>query len=145
MASKGLPGFLRRSVRRDFDEEDEEERLSASNSSLNSGKPLHAVIPEQAAGNEVLVDMDVANGDSENDEPPTPAPTPYSATDGSSVSSLEASSPEELADPQPLPTPTDRKYSYRENQFKKIISADVVNMTELRKIAWNGIPVRSVI
>jgi hypothetical protein len=50
MASKGLTGFLRRSVRRDFDEEDEEERLSAPNSSLNSGKPLQAVIPEQGSG-----------------------------------------------------------------------------------------------
>jgi TBC1 domain family member 2 len=30
--------------------------------------------------------------------------------------------------------------TYRENQFEKVLNADVINMAELRKLAWNGIP-----
>ena len=37
--------------------------------------------------------------------------------------------------------PNERK-SYRESQFEKMLDADIVNMEELRKLAWNGIPFR---
>jgi hypothetical protein len=36
---------------------------------------------------------------------------------------------------------TKSKPTYRETQFEKILSANVVKLSELRKIGWNGIPV----
>jgi hypothetical protein len=36
------------------------------------------------------------------------------------------------------------KIGYREAQFEKILSNNVVKLSELRTIGWNGIPVRSV-
>ena len=35
---------------------------------------------------------------------------------------------------------SETKRSYRESQFEKLLDTDVVNMEELRKLAWNGIP-----
>ena len=37
----------------------------------------------------------------------------------------------------------DRKYTYRESQFEKVIRANNVKISELRKLGWNGIPVRT--
>jgi hypothetical protein len=34
--------------------------------------------------------------------------------------------------------------TYRENQFEKTLSNNVVKLSELRKIGWNGIPVRLI-
>jgi hypothetical protein len=42
------------------------------------------------------------------------------------------------------PPPTQKKPSYREMQFDKVLAADVVHLTELRKLGWNGIPVRAL-
>jgi hypothetical protein len=39
---------------------------------------------------------------------------------------------------------THAKPSYRETQFEKILSDNVVKLSELRKIGWNGIPVSTV-
>ena len=38
---------------------------------------------------------------------------------------------------------SERRFGYREAQFEKIMSADVVKMVDLRKLGWNGIPVRT--
>lgn len=40
-----------------------------------------------------------------------------------------------------IPSNDDRKISsYKLNQFEKILSADVTNLTNLRKLSWNGVP-----
>ena len=40
----------------------------------------------------------------------------------------------------PSPSFSPRQKSYREVQFEKVMSANVVNMEELRKLSWNGVP-----
>lgn len=36
----------------------------------------------------------------------------------------------------------ERTVSYKDSMFEKAIGADVVNMSDLRRLGWNGIPVR---
>jgi hypothetical protein len=177
MASKGLPGFLRRSLRRDFDEEDEEDRQSASNN-----KPSNVVVPDPGANNDRSSSNSkhnhkndsgpLDNNDSEEHEHEHPSngkddaqeeedsnnheqedynhfkspPVRLDSAD-MSVSSLASSADLTSGDNNnelpTLPASMDRQYSYRETQFEKTISADVVKMTELRNLSWNGVPVRN--
>ncbi len=46
---------------------------------------------------------------------------------------------EKSQQPQP-PTTAQRTKNYKEIEFDKVISAPVVNITDLRRLAWNGIP-----
>jgi len=42
--------------------------------------------------------------------------------------------------PVPVPPSLERRVSYRDSQFEKIVGTDVVKMSDLRKLGWNGIP-----
>ena len=212
MSGKGLPGFLRRSLRRNFEEEDEDERLSSSNDAYNQGHhaaPLDppdnyvspsaiisvkngiAEIPEDSevftpsltkhscANTDVTDEGDIGsvgsnlamnqrtgdnstndNGGITTENLPIPGPPSRYASDQSGISSLGALSTsgdgttatqldhDNWIDSSEASLPPrgimERKYSYRETQFEKIVSNDVVKMVELKKISWNGIPVSSL-
>ena len=44
-----------------------------------------------------------------------------------------------------IPKEKEKKKTYREISFDKVLSKPVVNLNELRKLCWNGIPVRFVL
>ena len=164
MPSKGLPGFLRRSLRRDFEQEDEQERQSVSNH-LNSSlgnKLSNVVVPDPGANNDDTSNNDsnndIGNGndsgplDHDNEESPSNGDAlkmedydhkiaPLAALD-SSMSTLASSPDNNLSDnDNGNESSTVPKYNYRETQFEKTISADVVKMIDLRNLSWNGVPV----
>lgn len=187
MSSRGLPGFLRRTLRVDysFDEDEEdndapsagqtqdqtdeetesfeqvneeesiaEKALKSQSSHVSSGDSSSAAAAASPSSNnktnkgatsdvnthnnggssmsssEVMQAGAESNDKLENgiDSPGQRVPSKYAAAD----SSLEL---------QPEP-PLSPPRSYREVQFDKVMSADVINMEELRRLAWNGIPSR---
>jgi hypothetical protein len=67
-----------------------------------------------------------------DNDPPTPRNTPFG---GSRSSSSASNSSNKKGSGAGGPT-------YRELQFEKILSNNVVKLTELRQVGWNGIPVR---
>jgi hypothetical protein len=180
MSSKGLPGFLRRSLRRDFEEDDEEDRQQSVSKDLNQlSNSVVVVVPDPGANN----DDGHNNTDNGNDSGPldydknqeyhdTGAAqeeeeedsntedynhknnSPLDRLDNnnnSAMSSLESSpdnsSNDNIDNVDNIGngniTHKEQRPSYRETQFEKTISADVVKMTELRNLSWNGIPVRT--
>ena len=208
MSGKGLPGFLRRSLRRNFEEEDEDDRLSSSNDNFNQASHASSLDPPSSSNfgsrnpskpsisgiTDIPEDAEVApppvvtgsssdagaretsggggsssggidqyasdtNNDSGSlttDNLPLPGPPSRYASDQSGISSLGAASTSgdgtgaaSSSDDDWIESPSaslasrrgmDRKFSYRETQFEKIVSSDVVKMADLRKISWNGIP-----
>jgi hypothetical protein len=196
MSGKGLPGFLRRSLRRNFEEENEDDRNSASGANNAPSKPIQAIIPERGASklpdtleadeeeydalhngsNHVvqggegrtsseggMKNVEV-HGKSTNDGTTNTKSvfiSPLVKFDGehsvaSSIASSNNGNPSSSEDWRQddsssqqqhtvVPRSMERKYSYRETQFEKVISNDVVKMVELRKLSWNGIPVRLTI
>jgi hypothetical protein len=173
MPSKGLPGFLRRSLRRDFDEADEADRQSFSNNLLNSSfgnKLSDAVVPDPGASNNNDTINNNGNGsgplDTDNQEYPSNGDddddddaqeeedsnnnnedydqkiSPPARLD-SAMSSLESSSDHLDNGDNEGPSSMVRQYTYRETQFEKTITTDVVKMVELRNLSWNGVPVRN--
>lgn len=76
--------------------------------------------------------------------PPEESKSEASTTDETVVSIGEVTS--ELHLPEVLPTVyLERQVSYKDSMFEKAIGADVVNMIDLRRLGWNGIPVCSVV
>lgn len=183
MSGKGLPGFLRRSLRRNFEAEDEDDRYSASGASNAPSKPVPAIIPERGAAklpDTLEADEEeydaihhgshhvgggegstIPEGGFSNNDGNTSTKdvfiSPLVKFDGEhSVASSIASSNngypsssenwrQDSSSQQQnivVPRSMERKYSYREAQFEKVISNDVVKMVELRTLSWNGIPVR---
>lgn len=170
MTTRGLPGFLRRSIRRDDfyttsedeDEVDEDydyddgdnsiEENEASNSQIESNKLDPSTANEGEISGWTNVDSTANPSGSPNDD------------DQLSMSSLGESESRFGTNPASENTSNNasmrssKRFStgqkpYRETQFEKILgipSSDgdddksrgnhVVKMSELRKIAWNGIP-----
>jgi len=184
MSSRGLPGFLRRTLRVDysFDEDEDNnyddnkstvrvetaEHLSTDNGDLSdhaNDDDEEEIAFERTSNPQAF---HASSGDSM--EAAVSATTPASETNhngDSSVSSYEvvehdsniqngnydesprqevaskyaANTGNETLDLQPDTSQLPQR-SYREIQFDKVMSADVINMEELRKLAWNGIPSR---
>jgi hypothetical protein len=189
MSGKGLPGFLRRSLRRNFEEEDEDDRNSTSGANTAPSKPVQAIIPERGAakvpdtleadeeeydthhngsnhvaqGGEGRTTTEGAakngelQGKSNNDgttntkdvvkfDGEHSVASSIASSNNGNPSSSEDWRQEDSSSQQQhsvVPRSMERKYSYRETQFEKVISHDVVKMVELRKLSWNGIPVRA--
>jgi len=158
MASRGLPGFLRRSIRSageesDASEEterfDEDDRAADTDGVVEqdrhaSSQPTEQTLPtsttEQhkpsASGSNGINNSSERSEGSRN-----VADLAMSGPKNSTTTSLLSDSWHEVSPPTAQSEEsTDKKKSYREGQFEKILSSDVVNMEELRKLAWNGIP-----
>lgn len=186
MSSRGLPGFLRRTLRVDYSFDDDEEEVDdhaeqdvqiqeLDNNDQEVDAPDHSAQQEKvneqqsnaqaynestesasavANNGESTVDTAAAaasqtttrstpnGGETERGNETEPqrnqsitsensvtVPPRYAATEGSLHLEL----------PGPAEAP---QRSYRDIQFDKVMSADVINMAELRKLAWNGIPSR---
>lgn len=150
---KGLPGFLRRSLR--LNEEQEEESFADISDPSNA--------PERTRANN--------NGDAAEEQhlPPRPPARSKKTTPTGTPMSTPAPTPvlnkatRDQAPPVDIPTlslekaseitkdlPKDnnnrpkknlqRAVSYKDRQLDSTILADVVNMADLRKLSWNGIP-----
>lgn len=156
-SSRGLPGFLRRSLRRNA-EEDEDDETDVGKEETNS------IVEEEVVSCAVNDDASVtAVRKSNNHLKASPAPAEVTTTataatmtmtnhsDESSNHSLDVSSNSvlnvklseswhEVAPAEKAGESQSQKKPFRECQFEKVLSADVINMNELRKLAWNGIP-----
>ena len=182
MSSRGLPGFLRRTLRVDysFDEDEDNDNNTATGGDDETAEPPPAAddgdAPDHANNNEQEEEIAFERtqaplaSSSESTAAAAGAAAPISETNnngGSSLSSYEvvesesnaekgngtessgqgvapkyaASTGNQALDLQTEP-PQSPPRSYREVQFDKVMSADVINMEELRKLAWNGIPNR---
>ena len=173
MTSRGLPGFLRRTRRSDFEESDDEidddlnggesDREDPSNRGTNGTSKTNnhenGNHPDATAATNVVdtssssSPLDPLNDDnddsqksssrsSQEHENQQSQPQSQSSDD---VSTLGASGITQQMDSfHSLSSRTsDRRVStYRETQFTKVLSAPVVKLPELRKLGWNGIPVR---
>lgn len=138
-----LPGFLRRSLRRNYEEDDEQDGvLEESTSHRSQEDESHVQENPPITKN----DENVTNGNTV-----VTSAVAHNLADASeqSISSLggalyadEHSS--HLADswhkvPAPAPEEPQRK-TYKEIQYDRVLGASVVNLVELRKLGWNGIP-----
>ena len=206
MASRGLPGFLRRSIRQ-ADDDDYDEDSSARSSSEqqqqqqqqqedNASEEAASGSVEAENGNQTIKSSNNHLSVAANDKPesadtllpeapssssssrtattppttqdngtfsrstsdsiaippppPPPEPSEHSQSDAliSDAPSSSFRKPNSLSDSwQHIPPPEqpnhpslERQKSYKETQFDKVLNADVVNLGDLRKLGWNGVP-----
>ena len=150
---KGLPGFLRRSLR--FTEEEKETEDFDANATVHANGNGNA-------------NTNANTNSNTNSLPPrpiiltptgtpmaTPAPTPILSKATRQGMPEIPSMPLEKSGhgswredpPEPPPSTTtksksslERNTSYKDRQLDAALFADVVNMTELKSLCWNGIP-----
>ena len=164
-ASRGLPGFLRRSVR-DYSEDDDDEvqddRSASSNGSASSLPDTKAkdLVEDSTLENKQPQSAPElqGNGRSSKDGSVTSRASMPPLNRTSQTASLdrqtsEPNLPAQSQDSEPASAqngdqdqdgqskPPGRPKTYRETQFEKIFAANVVSMNDLKKLAWNGIPV----
>ena len=166
-SSRGLPGFLRRSLRaNDSEDDDDEDSISSSTSSLQGGDTDEDL--PQAASNANGIE-EATQQQREQQEAESPPQSSSSLNRQSSepklVPQASQTSPEDFSEgptvanefrrSQTTPvrshqqgrqqdspaTSKTRPKSYRDTQFEKIFTANVVSMNDLKSLAWNGIPV----
>jgi hypothetical protein len=165
MASrKSLPGFLRRSRRLEVEGEDSStegggDADNTNNSSTRNDDEQEEVIRKAVPDTEpTAVSSSNKNGHVSHSEktttPTEPAPVVVLLEDEEDLSEyfdqLHTSEQRQhsLSDswlhiPAVLPPaalPDLHRKSYRETALDKILAAPVVNLAELRKVSWNGIP-----
>lgn len=182
MTTRGLPGFLRRTRRTDFEESDDDvdgdTNTPSSRNEQSAATSTSAVAQAQApSGNsrqqqqpqpQRHIPGTVAshsNGSTKDQPQPhtTQVASSTTASPDRDTSALSASfHVQTLLDTSGRSATTtqqgdfsesapsllhvqDRRLSYRESQFSKILNAPVVKLPELRKLAWNGIPVRPLL
>lgn len=158
MTTRGLPGFLRRTRRTDFDESDDDvdgeanahneqptstqapththSRTTTVNTALqerHQQQPQRQFLPAEAAHSNSSTNDQQLQTQATSTVPPDSDTTPSLSTslDQADSSQAHSHSPFHVQD---------RRLSYRELQFSKILNTPVVKLPELRKLAWNGIP-----
>jgi TBC1 domain family member 2 len=205
MSSRGLPGFLRRSLRPQFDEDDrggQDNDLSSSSSSSSDGvvdrfaKLSHTADDSQSTPlQDRWTDTRTTVSTVETDTTLTPptqsstintengnnamtssrAPPAAAAATATTIDKPQSTLSREPSIPQSalftgntptntaqrrvkpalsdswqalpdtkIPTVADQTppKSYKLTQFERVLNASIVNLEDLRKIAWNGIPPR---
>lgn len=149
MSKKSLPGFLRRSLRIDdsYDEEDDDEEqqqvdeepvvVSFADSQPPTADPDTLKQHTKDVSTPVEEETeDESTADSSSHVPETAAKPPATLPPPPTAKPASSYSPS----PPPPKQGLTRAVSYQEAQFEKAISADVVNMSDLRRLGWNGIP-----
>jgi hypothetical protein len=152
---RGLPGFLRRSLRVVYDDDDDEtENELEEEAEQEEETDAPSVEGETSAPERQVVDRPPSIVQPAAELAPIEELAESSATVSSEEIQLRSSShASTLSDSwQDVPKPqtehllrsastgSTRQKSYQESQFEKVIEADVVSMSELRKLGWNGIP-----
>jgi len=111
---KGLPGFLRRTLRISFDEE-----------AVNATSNTPTTKPKQIENRQ--------RSSTENDIPRKPSPLKKRSVSETSITKKT----QHMERSSSVKTP---QKSYKELTFEKCINAPIVNVRDLRKLSWNGIP-----
>jgi hypothetical protein len=143
---KSLPGFLRRSLRRNYEEDDEQDGDLQDSTSHRSQDdepypieiaPISNSIGKETNGATLLRNeerKELAIDISERS---------ISSHGGASVagelSSHLTDSLRKLSSPF-TEEPSFQPKTYKEMQYERTLEASVVNLTDLRKLTWNGIP-----
>ena len=128
MASRGLPGFLRRAQRVHYNEDEDD---SSSSQEDVSQAPVSQTegLNEEEAKDDVEETSDETNAEENASE---------AASSSRSILSISQQSSTTPTIPEPVPeTPTK---SYRDTQFDKLLSDSVIRLDDLRKLCWNGVP-----
>ena len=140
MAARGLPGFLRRSRRAET--EDSDSSGGDDDANITASIDLYAKqvsVSSHVAALMPLKTIPICSGKndaSERTENHTISPEASKST----ATKFSDSSRQKIPSPGQPKEFSENKRSYREIQFEKVLDIDVVNMEELRKLAWNGIP-----
>ena len=140
-APRGLPGFLRRSLRGVYDEE---QSVSPGGNNDNYSPSTGAF----AAGSfEAPTSIDSSNIDSSKDTNyagiAEQSASSQSRPNESSISSDTngaADSATSISDSNESKEPS-RTKTYRETTFENCIKSPIVDLRDLRRLGWNGIPV----
>lgn len=142
--ARGLPGFLRRSLRMNYDDDDDSAAVNIHLQDKDNTASM-ATPPASPAGQRPTRLQQPLTPTLPN--PLLPKPTmeemksEASTTGDSTTSSLSTGSRRDaFISPQTIPSTLGFQGSYRYRQFEAVIHADVVNMSELRKTSWNGVP-----
>lgn len=130
---KGLPGFLRRSVRT----YENDGIQSAANS---DPEPQTTELEHEKQEGEDSVEQDQGVPGEQLEELASNEAMSTAEENASESGETEQSPPSSEMPANP-PGSLERKVSYKDSMFEKTISADVVNMSDLRRLSWNGIPV----
>mmetsp|Transcript_6298 Transcript_6298/g.9003 ORF Transcript_6298/g.9003 Transcript_6298/m.9003 type:complete len:483 (-) Transcript_6298:123-1571(-) len=156
---RGLPGFLRRSVRTYEEEEDVSPPESQEIPETQQQQQQQGDQVEEKSPSSTQVEGE--NSSNDHDETNTVSTT--TTTDNNNNdnddddnaddhnNNMEEEEDESVVPPLPSADKTtssttvpkakfERQVSYKETQFDKVMTADVVSMSELRKLAWNGTP-----
>lgn len=176
--ARGLPGFLRRSLRLDSDDDDEDdhdnsnggnEAMEAPTESTSNDNSSRTAYQNENGKDHVLPTITEAPQNMQREISESSNPLPPTEKQDSDVPVTDATALHDIHDNDEQraddvceedeedvwneeeefrsviaspPPPIQKKPSYRETQFDKVLGADVVHLTELRKLGWNGIPVR---
>jgi len=151
---KSLPGFLRRSIRADSDDDlDVEEHSVSSNKDGDESVIIDGSSVSQPHENGSQgAATTIASVSSRASVPPTLPLSPTSPLDhcqSSEVAQIDdmlhrltRSGSSEGRESEFSQIEKARAKTYRETQFEKTFTANVVSMNDLKTLAWNGIPVR---
>ena len=161
---KGLPGFLRRSLRLTTDEEETVELSVASVSDASvEDRTMHRANGAAAAATvqspvpstkpRSMHMQNTVNKTPTGTPMATPAPTPVltksmrtdmpdipTLTLDTSAATTPAKGSWQEEPPESPQSKLKRGTSYKDRQLDSALFADVVNMTDLKSLCWNGIP-----
>lgn len=154
---KGLPGFLRRTLRLDDeggvpngngDATIEEVTLKRTSSSGKVPSPIPPPRPVQSPPFHAapqVPKLTIPSPIQEEKITKEEAPKEDVKSEETAPTKPEARK-YVVQSPKPVPKPqkVERNVSYKQRQFESTIQADVVSMSELRKLSWNGAPVSPI-
>lgn len=157
---RGLPGFLRRSIRNPYDDVGAttiRDDVVRTNDDADRDRTTSTSVPDADADADVDAETtprkrndhaqtnddddpvrNVAKELSRMNSRPERARSDQSFFDGSSPSS--SSKKDAVADNGGVKPSLDRAKSYKVTSFEKCINAPVVDLRELKRLGWNGIP-----
>lgn len=130
--TKSLPGFLRRSLRMNYSDDQEEKEESSSAPATNGAANDKNANTERRASPPAITRRKETEKQKSEAEDTTVSVEPRPSAKNLSSNNI----------PKPTHQTLERTISYKQAMFEKAIGADVVSMSDLRRLGWNGIPVR---
>lgn len=153
--TSNLPGFLRRTLRVTFDDdgggedkvaigEDVENNPDDKNRSSSSGSAAMRPNSNNNNNNEAKlsrVPVNIVDKNEKNEKMGSSPHVPVKKTWEEESYNNDWERQRHLTKrSQPRPPEQSERRSYKETQFDKVMSSDVINIELLRKLSWNGIP-----
>mmetsp|Transcript_33123 Transcript_33123/g.48366 ORF Transcript_33123/g.48366 Transcript_33123/m.48366 type:complete len:448 (+) Transcript_33123:258-1601(+) len=138
---KGLPGFLRRSLRTPYED---------SNDTLDNNIHLPVMEPPSPPQQQRQSPPQLTKSQSkEEDSMEMDMPTPNRRFQMPRPFTREPDSPSQHSTSSPPPSPSSttssssqppQRQTYKETKYQNTITESVVNLRDLRSLSWNGIP-----